>query len=92
MSFMAFYNKSNIYALGVGLVAYLAGIFYSWPSTFSRATQEMSIMDPSIEGARETMGLGICLFTMLMYLTLMYTQTQNEKKNKTGKNKRTLVG
>jgi hypothetical protein len=91
ISGMAFFNKFNVYSIGIGIVVYITGIIYSWPETFSRITNEMNQADPNVELARETLGLTICLATMVMFLIYMYAKKEAEKEEttyQTKKNKR----
>lgn len=87
MSYLAYQQKYITPALVIGLVAYLAGAIYYFPPSISdwisaeETAKSLQMKMPFIEEARESMGLGICVLAMGIFLYAAYRQRKNQTVN-----------
>lgn len=91
MSYLAYRQKYNIPALIAGLIGYLAGAIYYFPPSVAdwinaeETAKSLQMKMPFVEEARESMGLGICVIAMGIFLYAAYRQrkTQTNPVSKT---------
>ena len=65
-SFLFFRGVRHTVLYAVPMLAYLAGAVFLWPEVYKGIMMKMSYA-PEVEEARESLGLGICAFAMLLY-------------------------
>lgn len=64
---MVFLHRAHRYLLWAALAAYLLGAILLWPDTFDGLSLKNGYT-PSIEEARESLGLAICAVSMVWHL------------------------
>jgi hypothetical protein len=78
MSFLIYKRKYIIPALLLGALGYLIGAIYYFPPSIGdwisaeETAKSLQMKMPFVEEARESMGLGICLIAMCIYLFVAY--------------------
>lgn len=78
LSFMFFRGFRNKIVYGISLIVYLGAAIYLWPEVYRGVVMDMS-RAPEIELARESLGMGICAFAILLYLIFSLKDSKKAK-------------
>jgi hypothetical protein len=84
MSYLAYRQKYIMPALFIGLIGYLVGAIYYFPPSMSdwihaeETAKSLQMKMPFVEEARESMGLGICVIAMGIFLYAAYSQRKTQ--------------
>jgi hypothetical protein len=85
MSYLVFKKRYIIPALALGAIGYLIGAIYYFPPSVAdwinaeETAKSLQMKMPFVEEARESMGLGICLIAMCIYLYVAYKERKSQQ-------------
>jgi hypothetical protein len=67
LSILYYRGKVSTLVLWVSAAVYLAGAIYMWPAHWAGVALDQGMKTVDIEHGRESLGLGLCVLTMVLY-------------------------